>query len=139
MSSRARDLLRTHTLRLTEARLDVLDFIIDRQRAVSQPELEHALVHKFDRVTLYRTLNTFNENGLLHAVSDSSGTMKYALCSDSCSNEEHHHEHLHFHCTACHQTVCIDEVMMEQPKLPAGYVANDYNFVVNGICKQCNA
>lgn len=137
MSARARDLLKKFGLRTTDARIDVLDFILDHQRAISQPELEHKLVHKFDRVTLYRTLNTFNEQGLLHTVADQSGTMKFALCSDACSDHEHHHEHLHFHCIKCLETVCFDEVNVARPSLPSGYEAKDYNFVVNGICRQC--
>lgn len=137
MSSKGRELLKSHALRQTDARMEVLDFIIDSQRAVSQPELEQALVHKFDRVTLYRTLSTFNANGLLHTVADSSGSMKYALCSAHCEGDDHHHEHLHFHCTSCAETICFDEVMVTRPELPLGYAATDYNFVVNGVCRKC--
>ena len=137
MSKRALSLLKSHELRLTDARIDVLDFIIDHPRAISQPELELALVHKYDRVTLYRTLNTFTEKGLLHQVADNSGSMKYALCNDQCNEHEHHHEHLHFHCIRCQETVCIDAVMIAPPALPAGFQATDFNFVANGICNKC--
>jgi Fur family ferric uptake transcriptional regulator len=138
VSIKARDLLKSHALRLTDARVEVIDFIIDHHRAVSQPELEHALVHKYDRVTLYRTLNTLSEHGILHPIADNSGTMKYALCTDACSSEAHYHEHLHFHCIQCLETVCLDGINLTRPALPAGYQAHDYNFVVNGKCNKCN-
>lgn len=139
MNSRASELLREYALRQTDCRIEVLGFMLRHPRAVSQPELEQELATHFDRVTLYRTLNTFNEKGLIHEVSDSSGIMKYALCGDACHNElhEHRHEHVHFHCNRCQETVCINELEIPELTLPTGFSPEKFSFVVSGVCQKC--
>ncbi len=138
MSARAQELLKDYQLRLTDCRIDVLDFLLVNQRAVSQPELEQQLSDRFDRVTLYRTLNTFNEKGLIHEVTDTSGTMKFALCGEAChGSDHHHHEHVHFHCTQCNQTVCINEVDVPHLSLPTGFKPQKFSFIIEGICQSC--
>lgn len=139
MNKQAIALLREFSLRQTDCRIEVLDFMLRHPRAISQPELEQELAAQFDRVTLYRTLNTFNEKGLIHEVSDSSGIMKYALCGEACHNDmhEHRHEHVHFHCNRCQETVCINELDIPTLNLPAGFSPEKFSFVVSGICQKC--
>ncbi len=139
MSTRSQELLNNFQLRLTDSRIAVLDFMLSHLHAISQPELEQQLSDRFDRVTLYRTLNTFNKKGLIHEVTDTSGTMKFALCGAACHNEPHihHHEHVHFHCTECQQTVCINEVDVPQLSLPAGFTPQKFSFIIEGKCQNC--
>lgn len=139
MNAEAQELLREYQLRQTDSRIAVLDFMLRHPHAISQPELEQQLADRFDRVTLYRTLNTFNEKGLIHEVADTSGTMKFALCGEACHNEthSHRHEHVHFHCTQCQQTVCINEVDVPQLALPAGFLPQKFSFIIEGSCQQC--
>ena len=60
-------LLRTRNLKATELRLVLLKIISSFNKAVSYQEIQNSLI-KFDRVTLYRTLNTFVERGILHKI-----------------------------------------------------------------------
>lgn len=137
----SRELLKQHDLRLTDCRVAVLDFMMEHPRAISQPELELQLSDRFDRVTLYRTLSTFNEKGLIHEVPDNSGIMKFALCGDACTTQDHHHhhEHVHFRCNRCQSTVCINEVDVPRLALPEGFVPVKFSFVIEGICRDCQA
>jgi Fur family ferric uptake transcriptional regulator len=65
--------------------------------------------------------------------------MKFALCGAACHNEPHihHHEHVHFHCTECQQTVCINEVDVPQLSLPAGFTPQKFSFIIEGKCQNC--
>ena len=64
--------LKGHNLRITDCRMDVLEVFLNSTHALSFSDLE-ADLDLYDRVTLYRTLNSFIEKGLLHRIPDDSG------------------------------------------------------------------
>ncbi|HNK90447.1 MAG TPA: transcriptional repressor, partial [Chitinophagales bacterium] len=65
-----KDRLKKSGLRVTPIREEVLEYFTDQQRALAHADIEANYKNKFDRVTLYRTLTTFIESGILHKVSD---------------------------------------------------------------------
>lgn len=129
-------LLRQHDLRITDARQQVLGVFFAHSYALTHAELEQQLA-QHDRVTLYRTLATFEEKGLLHRVPDDSGTMKYALCADGCAEHQHHDDHVHFKCTTCGRTECLDPIRIPTLALPTGYRATEMHLLVQGVCSRC--
>jgi len=132
----AEHLLKQHGLRKTTTRLQILSAFIQSTRALHHGELESQLPD-IDRITLYRTLKSFEESGIIHKALDSTQQQRFALCTDSCSHEEHAHDHIHFHCTQCDQTMCLDE-KVPTPRLPQGFHIHATHFAVDGICPQCN-
>jgi len=131
-------LLKNAGLRKTSARIKVLEYLLEQNSAISQPELEKKLNDIGDRVTLYRILHSFEENGIVHKVLNSSGTFRYALClNDSCTNESHHHEHIHFDCEVCGTVKCLDKVFLPEIQLPENYKVSEIQFVAKGICPDC--
>jgi len=136
MQQQAISILKKHQLRLTDCRKVVIAFLLDKNYAVAQPELEKSL-QQFDRVTLYRTLSTFLKNGIIHQVIDGLGATKYALCSPTCSQHQHKDEHIHFTCIRCGLTKCIESVVIPTIELPKGYQLLDANFLVKGVCPNC--
>jgi Fur family ferric uptake transcriptional regulator len=70
-------------------------------------------------------------------VLDNEGSLKYALCNEHCTTSEHHHEHVHFKCTRCGQTNCIDDMEIPVVQLPKGYKASEFNLLIQGICPKC--
>lgn len=133
----AETILADHKLRVTQSRIAVMEVFIKTQHALSQPDLEKSLDQTCDRVTIYRTLDAFLKKGILHKVPDMDGTQKYALC-DSCSDHQHHDEHMHFKCTECGNTECLNEVPMPAVQLPVGYKVEDWNLLLLGKCNNCN-
>lgn len=104
---------------------------------MSHSDVEREIMNLLDRVTVYRTLKSFADKGLIHKVLDDAGTIKYALCNDACSDSEgHHHNHVHFKCTECGQTNCLD-VEIPPITLPDGYRVVEQNLLVQGICGHC--
>lgn len=126
-------------LRKTQVRTDVLAFFIDKPFALCHSDIEQALGSKYDRVTLYRTLHTFEEKGVIHKVPDETGVNKYALCQEHCTNESHRDEHVHFFCTKCARTFCLDSVHIPAVTMPENYLASSYSFTVSGLCPECLA
>ena len=131
-------LLKKSGLRKTVARVKVLEYLLEQNSAISQPELEKKLNDIGDRVTLYRILHSFEENGIVHKILDSSGTFRYALCvNETCLNESHQHEHIHFDCEVCGIVKCLDNVLLPEIQLPSNYKVSELQFVVKGVCPNC--
>src|SRR5438045_2573080 len=84
----------------TAMRIVVLDFLLKNKRTFSLKDLESAL-ESTDRVTLFRTLKTFEDHKIVHSIDDGTGSIKYALCEDSCDCDYPQDIHVHFHCKVC--------------------------------------
>ncbi|MEP0710878.1 transcriptional repressor [Algoriphagus sp.] len=83
MLSNIENKLEEKEIRPTAMRLLVLKTLQKQIAAVSLQDLEAAF-EKADRITLYRTLKTFEEKGLIHSIEDGTGITKYALCEEGC-------------------------------------------------------
>ncbi|WP_035756521.1 Fur family transcriptional regulator [Hugenholtzia roseola] len=130
-------LLQRHQLRKTPCRLAVLEIFINENVALSHQNIEDSVGNTFDRVTIYRTLTTFEESGILHRVLDDSGQSKYALCREHCQADAHQDEHLHFKCKVCQNIYCLSNVPKPTYVVPKGYLVEDATFLLRGICSVC--
>jgi Fur family transcriptional regulator, ferric uptake regulator len=131
------EILENNKVRPTAMRLLVLQHLLSKKVTISLTDLENHF-EKSDRTTLYRTLKTFVENGIVHKIDDGTGVTKYALCENNCNCEIETDLHLHFHCTICNETVCLTDYKIPTVSLPKGYIAENVNLVVKGICDKCN-
>ena len=105
-------LLESKDIRITAMRLLIYKFLAEKEIAVTLSDIENAF-EKADRTTLYRTIKTFEEN------------IKTDL-------------HLHFHCNNCNETICLTNHKIPQIKVPDGFVSENVNLVVKGICDKCS-
>lgn len=130
------NILASHNLRVTDCRTDVLRAFIDNKAALSQGDLEHQF-KQYDRVTLYRTLNSFLDSGIIHKIPNSKGVATYGLCHETCSPDHHDHEHVHFKCNNCGEIQCLDESLVPKVTVPKGYRIETVNMIVDGVCAEC--
>lgn len=130
------EILKNSKLRVTNSRTQVLGFFLEQKYAIPHSDIEVEL-EDLDRVTIYRTINTFLEKGLIHEVNDGSGAIKYAVCAEHCHEGHHHDNHVHFHCTKCEQTRCLESLTIPQMDLPQGYTFKQANLVIEGLCDAC--
>ena len=137
MAGNSDHLLRDFKLRATPTRQEILHLFIEKEYALSHGDIENAISSSLDRVTVYRTLKTFLDRGLIHKVLDDEGSLKYALCNEACSQADHHHDHVHFKCLKCGQTSCL-QVEVPPVKLPKGYKSKEANLLIQGICEHCS-
>lgn len=131
-------ILEKHKLRKTSVRADILKVFLIHSHALSHADIEESLGSGYDRVTIYRTLYSFEEKGLIHKVPDDGGIQKFALCHDHCDEHNHQDDHLHFLCTKCCRTFCLEGVELPDFVVPQGYSVSSVNFSVQGICRECN-
>ncbi len=129
-------ILKNHNLRVTPFRTEVLSLFANAGKALSSQELE-ARLYDADRITLYRTIKSFEEKGIIHKAIDGTLTQKYALCEAECNEHHHHDEHVHFHCDKCENTFCLDHIYVPHVQLPSGFTVKKTNMVVSGVCEKC--
>lgn len=120
----------------TAMRILVLEYLQKQNTAVSLQDLERDFLHS-DRTTLYRTLKTFEEKGLIHSINDGTEATKYALCAEACKAGDHYDLHLHFYCYSCKQTYCLPKHSIPQVTVPDGFELKELNLVAKGVCDRC--
>jgi len=130
-------LLKSHQLRNTPFRIKVLELFIDSPHAAKSNATLESKLGEHDRITLYRTLKSFQEKGLIHQVMDGSNEPKYALCHQDCEVHKAEADHPHFHCESCGETYCLDSVQQLDLRLPKDYSITKINLAVTGTCSEC--
>lgn len=131
------EILKRNSLSITDSRKIILELFLKTEGALAHADIEKNTAVNFDRVTVYRTLQTFTENGIIHQIPTTDNTILYALCKDKCEAGHHHDEHVHFICVECEKTICMDDVTVPQVKLPKGFVPLQTAMVVKGTCNDC--
>lgn len=125
-------------LRVTDLRTDVLSLFTVSARALSSHDLIEKLSDKYDRVSVFRTLNIFIEHGLIHQIPTSTDHNMYSLCRESCPEHIHRENHVHFYCRLCESYFCMEKIPEIVIPLPEGFVENDREMIVNGTCAECS-
>lgn len=138
VTGRLNDILHRRQLSSTESRRKILSLFLHSNDALTHGAIEKEVGDKYDRVTIYRTLQTFEEKGIIHSIPTADNAVYYALCKE-CEEGHHHDDHVHFICSNCEKTICLDDVVSPKMDLPAGYVADNVQVVIHGVCTQCNS
>jgi Fur family transcriptional regulator, ferric uptake regulator len=137
MQAQIEDILRKNNLSVTDSRRKILNLFLSQHGALAHGDIERRAGEKFDRVTVYRTLQTFVEKGIIHTIPTTDNSVRYALCKDNCSEGHHHDNHVHFICVQCGDTLCLEESNVPEVRLPKGFSVNAIELVVKGVCKNC--
>ncbi len=125
-----------HAVRKTETRVQVLEIFFKHEYALGHSDIEQALGDIFDRVTLYRTLHTFEQAGIIHEV-PSQGETKFALNHSHLLRDKPHDQHVHFTCQVCHQTFCLENIIPPRLNYSGEFEIKSLNISASGICKNC--
>lgn len=129
--------------RNTETKEAIFNILQEERAALSHEMIQEKLLVKMDRATVYRILNGFHEEKILHKIVADDGKQYFKFCAvcykkkiEHFDSQEHHqHHHFYFRCVKCQKVECI-EVEVKVP-LPKGYVAHNFNAVVSGLCVSC--
>lgn len=138
MDTEVKNILKKNGLRQTSIRSKVLEVLLHSDQALSHHKIEEAFDY-VDRITLYRTLKTFKEKGIIHEAKDGTDTAKFAMCSNTCSEHAHHDHHAHFYCTTCEKTICLEEIESMQIDPPKGFNVEKTDVIMQGMCIECNS
>ena len=131
------NILKQNSLSITGSRQKILEVFLAADGAIAHTDIEKRAGESFDRVTVYRTLQTFAEKGIIHLIPTTDNSIKYALCKNDCAPGHHHDDHVHFICGECEKTICLDNVTVPEVKLPEGFTPSHSAMVVKGVCGEC--
>ncbi len=137
MKEAVTDILKHSQLSITESRLKILELFTKHNKALSHADIEKISSKNFDRVTVYRTLQTFVDKGIIHSIPTADNSVMYALCKETCTEGHHHDDHVHFICDECGNTYCLDNIDIPKVTIPKGFSTHQVNVLVNGVCKSC--
>ena len=124
-------------LRPSPVKVMVMRVLHCADRPLSAAEIETRL-ETVDRSSIGRTLAALAQKDIVHTIDDGTGSMKYEMCRCHGDHHEVHDDiHPHFHCLRCRQTFCFEGIDIPAIPLPEGFTAEDVNYVVKGICPDC--
>lgn len=129
-------MLTERDINVTAVRLLILKAMAEFPHTFSLSDLEGCL-ETVDKSTLFRTISLFHEKLLIHSIDDGTGSVKYSVCHNECECEVND-LHVHFYCTHCKYTVCLESIAIPKVNLPKGHTVEDVNFVIKGRCDKCN-
>lgn len=159
--------LRDASVRVTQARVNVMATLLSARSAVSHQDIQDKL-SGMDRVTLYRALDCLTEAGLAHKIASDDRIFRY----NAGAGVEHHdrhgeqhghaqHQHGHFKCTRCARVFCLDgsgEAGFLESVLPSsgkhqttaaqlqealqkslgkGFLSHEIELTIKGWCADC--
>lgn len=129
------NILKTVGLYVTPCRIAILETMSKAQRPLSGEKLSRLLGTKtFDKVTIYRCLESFCKAGLLHKAYIDKRAVYFEL-AHNCSQRQCHP---HFTCTSCGSTHCM--VGMNVPMVKTthkGFIIQRQKIRLEGICPGC--
>lgn len=129
-------LLRTHQFSLTESRITLLKTLSEAELPLSEKEIEKQMRMQFNRTTIYRNLNSLSEKGIIQRIV-SDDCIKYKL-NTSIINNHSEPDHIHFKCKGCNRVYCLEDLKVKDYPLPEGFNKIENQFLIVGICKDCN-
>ena len=137
-NTKIENLLQQKQVKSTAMRNLVLQYFLKINKAIDLKELENVFFYA-DRTTLFRTIKTFKDKGVIHEIKDGTNTTKYALCNEHCTSENHFDIHPHFYCEKCKQTTCLRKISIPSISIGNDFMIHSTNLVIKGICKLCNS
>ncbi len=120
--------------RQTRQRDAILRVLHSSSGPLPVPEI-HALAQKKTAVgiaTVYRTLKMLQQNKQIRAVTLPSGETRYE------GEPQAHHDH--FQCRVCQQVFDLDVCplrLKSGEKLPGGFLVEDHQMLLYGLCPSC--
>lgn len=120
--------------RNTPSKEAVLNLLTEAGKAMSHDAIEKQITVDIDRATIYRVLNSFCTDGLVHRIVAEDGKQYFAICN-KCEDKKQTNNHFHFRCTVCQTIECLPETV--HFSTPHGYSVSSVNCLLTGTCNDC--
>lgn len=130
------NIMEEYGIRPTANRILVVKELIKASHPISLADLELAL-DPMDKSSIFRVIDLLAKKDLIHVIEDGSRSLKYEMCT----GHGHHDvsdQHAHFFCEKCGSVFCLDDIPLPPIELPSSYKLNSVNFMLKGICPNCN-
>ena len=130
------ELLSSAKLRRTGPRTSILAVLLDAHSPITQEQIAAKLTGSGpNKVTIYRTLESFVAAGLVHKALLQERTWHFEL-GDNCTESQCHP---HLTCTNCGDIHCLTEISFPMAKSPhKGFAIHHQQVQLGGLCPKCN-
>jgi Fur family transcriptional regulator, ferric uptake regulator len=135
--AQAEAMIRETGARVTRPRVAVLAALLAAEHALTHHEVAERVDRRIgvDRVTIYRVLDWLDQCGLAHKIAGDDRVGRYNAAAHAYARA-----HAHFQCSRCGTVICLDELdAAPQVRLPAGYVPQQVELTLKGLCAGCVA
>jgi len=131
----ARKMLTAANLYRTGGRVAVLKVLIEANTPLNQNQIARRSNREhFDKVTIYRTLESLLKAGLVHKAFMNKRAWHFEL-AHNCTKSQCHP---HFTCTSCGNTHCLTEMSLPMAKSPhKGFIIHRQQVRLEGLCPEC--
>ena len=131
----SRTMLKAAKLYCTKVRVAILKVLMRTDKPLSQEQIARRLGKKsFDKVTIYRTLESLLKVGLVHKAFMEKRACHFEL-AHNCTESQCHP---HFTCTHCGSTHCLTEISLPMAQSPhKGFVIHRQQVRLEGLCPAC--
>jgi Fur family ferric uptake transcriptional regulator len=135
LEMKAREMLKAAKLYRTSCRIDILIILMKAARPLNQDQIAgFSGERRFDKVTVYRTLESLSVAGLVHKAFINKRAWHFEL-AHNCTE---HQCHPHFTCTGCGETHCLTGISLPMAKSPyKGFVIQRQQVRLEGLCPAC--
>ena len=135
LDRQAREILKKAKLYCTSSRVSILKVLMNAGKPLSQDQIAQESGREyFDKVTIYRTLESLLGVGLVHKVFIDKRAQHFEL-SHKCTESQCHP---HFTCTKCGDTHCLTGISLPMAQSPhKGFIINRQQVRLEGLCPKC--
>ncbi|MEN6575701.1 MAG: transcriptional repressor [Phycisphaerales bacterium] len=135
LDDKARHMVKEARLYCTEARVAILKVLMAAAGPLSQDQISGQVESRsLNKVTVYRTLESLAEAGLVHRAFMEDRAWHFEL-ADHCTE---HQCHPHFTCTRCGVTQCMTDISLPMAVIPRkGFVISRQQVRLEGLCPAC--
>jgi Fur family transcriptional regulator, ferric uptake regulator len=131
----ARTMLKAAKLYCTTGRVAILKVLLKAGKPLSHDQIaRRSGKGRFDKVTIYRTLESLLKVGLVHNAFVDKRARHFELARH-CTE---HQCHPHFTCTSCGQTHCLTDIFLPMAESPhRGFIIHRQQVRLEGLCPTC--
>jgi Fe2+ or Zn2+ uptake regulation protein len=135
LDTQARGMLKATRLYCTAGRVAILKVLLKAGKPLSHDQIARRSGEEhFDKVTLYRTLESLLKVGLVHKAFVDQRARHFEL-AHNCTE---HQCHPHFTCTSCGQTHCLMDISLPMAQSPhKGFIIHRQQVRLEGLCPAC--
>jgi Fur family ferric uptake transcriptional regulator len=133
MTQNASIILKEKGLKITQNRLDVLSIFLGSKKAYTLLDLEKIFHGKHDRSSIFRSLQTYYNKGILEKFCNASGT---AICTINLNNPDCNGTS-HFNCKECKTVFSLPNLPTEYIELLGKNKMETMNLLIEGTCEHC--
>lgn len=132
------NILSSKGIKPTANRILVIKQLMKASHPLNLASLEILLEFSMDKASIFRVLELFAKNDVVHVIEDGSRSLKYELCRSG-NNHSIADQHAHFYCEVCKETYCLESTSVPVIDVPDGFKPHSINYMIKGICPKCSS